>query len=477
VDVVSEGELSTGGPAFFPGDSARGGPVGSRRMSSDTALLGLRGCVIDAPEYGKLRTWRDGAVVIENGRIAEVGDFMFLGKKPRPQPIRWLYSPRAAIFPGLIDIHSHVPQYPVVARGKGQLLDWLHGYIFPKERTFTGPAGQREAAAFFPELARHGTTTAMLYGAIYEDSCDAAFAAAAKIGLRVILGKMMMDVGTYGTLQPRKVISVSMLESERLCKKWHGQNEGLLEYAMSPRFALACSERMMKEAAAMAKQFGCYVQTHLAENREECERVKHLFPTYQNYTEVYEKCGLLGPRTVVGHAIYLSDAERAVLAETGTAVAHCPTANFFLSSGIMPLAEHRAAGVKIGLGTDVAAGTELNLWQVMRSAIEGQKARHFYEPAVPIPTPAQVLHLATQGAAEALGKGRIIGSFDVGKEADVTVMDLTALLPYRGSAMKIEDLTPEDALNLCVYRGGPHAVLETFVRGRSVHRSAEPELF
>jgi guanine deaminase len=446
-------------------------------MTSEPRLLGLRGCVIDAPEYGRLRAWRDGAVVIGDGRIVEMGDFQRVGKKAYEQPIRWLHSERAAIFPGLIDIHAHVPQYPVVARGRGQLLDWLHTYIFPRERTFTGPPGQREAGAFFPELARHGTTTAMLYTAIYEDTCDAAFAAAAKAGLRVIMGKMMMDVGTYGSLQPRKVISVSLLESERLAKKWHGAADGLLEYAMSPRFALACSERMMREAGTLAAQLGCYIQTHLAETKEECERVRHMFPSAKDYTEVYEKFGLIGSKTVLGHCIHLSVREREALAAAGAAVAHCPTANLYLSSGIMPLAEHRATGLKIGLGSDVAAGPELNLWQVMRCAIESQKARSFYEANVPIPTPANVLHLATQGAAEALGKGTIIGTLDIGKEADLTVMDLPSLLPYRGAANKISELSPEDILAMCVYRGGPHAVLETYVRGNCVWRSAEPELF
>ncbi len=432
---------------------------------------------MDAPEYGKLRAWRDGAVIVQDGKIVEIGEFQHLGKRPRSQPIQWLHSAQVAIFPGLIDLHAHVPQLPVVARGRGQLLDWLHQHIFPRERTFTGPAGQREAAAFFPELARHGTTTAMLYTAIYEDSCDAAFSAAMKSGLRVIMGKMMMDVGTYGSLQPRKVISVSMLESERLCRKWHGQGDGLIEYAMSPRFALACSERLMREAAAMAGQYGCYLQTHLAETKEECERLRHMFPAARDYTDVYEKCGLLGPRTIFGHCVHLNDRERSALAATGSAVAHCPTANLYLSSGIMPLVEHKAAGLKIGLGSDVAAGPELNLWQVMRTAIESQKARSFYEPSVVPPTPAHVLHLATQGAAEALGKGTVIGTLEVGKEADLTVMDIASLLPYRGSATKFEELTAEEVLALCVYRGGPHAVLESFVRGRSVWRALEPELF
>jgi cytosine/adenosine deaminase-related metal-dependent hydrolase len=152
-------------------------------------------------------------------------------------------------------------------------------------------------------------------------------------------------------------------------------------------------------------------------------------------------------------------------------VAHCPTANLYLSSGIMPLGEHRAAGIRVGLGTDVAAGPELNLWQVMRSAIESQKARSFHQQGVAIPSHADALHLATQGAANALGKGEIIGSLDAGKEADITVMDLAALLPYGGDGTKIDDLTPDDMLALCIYRGGPHAVLETFVRGESVWRA------
>jgi guanine deaminase len=441
-------------------------------------LLGLRGCLIDAPEFGKLRAWKDGAIIIDGGRIAEVGNFQFLGRKPRSRPIRWLHSERAAIFPGLIDLHTHLPQYPVVARGRGELLDWLHAHIFPRERGFTGPAAEPEAGAFFSELARHGTTTAVVYTAIYEDSCDAAFQAAENSGLRVVMGKTMMDVGTYGTLQPRKVLSISLMESERLCRKWHGKGGGLLEYAFSPRFALACSERLMRSVSEMAATFGCYLQTHLSENREECERVKHLFPSALDYTDVYDKAGLLGCRTILGHCIHLSPREQAILAERGAIIAHCPTANLYLGSGIMPLGTHRAAGLqKIGLGTDVAAGPELNLWQVMRSAIESQKARSFLEKDVELLTPAQALHLATKSPSDALGKGEAIGSLDVGREADLTVMDVAKLLPYHGSATKFEELTPDDILGLCIYRGGPHAVLETFVRGRSVWRVQEPELF
>ena len=446
-------------------------------MNPDASLLGIRGFLIDAPEFGRLRSWSDGALVIDGGLIAEIGDYASLSRKAREQPVRWCHSPRSAVFPGLIDLHAHVPQYPAVGRGGGELLPWLRQQIFPLEREFTGAKGRREASAFFSELARHGTTTAMLYTAIYEDSCEAAFHAAAASGLRVIMGQMMMDVGSYGQLQPTKITSISIHESERLCKTWHGAADGLIEYAFSPRFAVACSEKLLRAAAEMAAASGAYLQTHLAENLEEIEKVRNQFPAARDYADVYEMCGLLTARTVLGHCLHLSEREIAAIAAAGASVAHCPTANLFLRSGILPLEKMRAAGLRIGLGSGVGTGPELNMWQVMRSAIESQKARSFYEKEARVPTPGAALHLATQGAAEALGKGAVNGSCEIGKEADLTVMDYAALLPYRQSAKPVNDLSAEDLTSLCIHRGGPHAVLESFVRGQSVFRAPEPELF
>lgn len=440
-------------------------------------LIGIRGWLIDTPSWGELRSWSDGALILEGGLIAEVGDYLTLSKKPRSQPVRWLHSNRLVVFPGLIDLHSHMPQYPSVARGTSDLLPWLRQYIFPLEREFTGPRGRRETVAFMAELARHGTTTATLYCAIFEDSCEAAFQAAAEKGLRVVMGKMMMDVGSYGHHQPSKIVSISLAETERLIRKWHGANGGLIDYAVSPRFAVSCSEKLMRNAAELAKQHGTYVQMHLAENREELEKVRNLFPHAQDYTDVYAQFGLLGPRTILGHCIHLSQREREAIAEAGAAIAHCPTANLFLRSGILPLDTVRNLGIRVGLGSDVAAGAELNLWQVMRCAIESQTARSFYEPNVETMTPSKALYLATQGAADALGKGKLIGNFEIGKEADLTIMDLGVLLPYQRSSKATNDLSAEDVVSLCIYRGGPEAVIETFVRGRSIYRAPEPELF
>ncbi len=182
------------------------------------------------------------------------------------------------ICPGLIDVHAHLPQYPASGCGQGELLPWLRDHIFPLEREFDATRAAVEAPRFFHELARHGTTTAMLYMAIYEESCEAAFAAAEKCGQRITLGKMMMDVGSYGDLPTEKIVSVSLAQSERLCRRWHRANGGLLAYAFSPRFAISCSETLMRGAAELAAQYDAPIQTHLAENHGEVERVRELFP-------------------------------------------------------------------------------------------------------------------------------------------------------------------------------------------------------
>ncbi|HEY2614182.1 MAG TPA: guanine deaminase [Chthoniobacterales bacterium] len=436
-------------------------------MQSDS--FGLRGFLIDAPAYGSLRSRRDGAIVIENGRITEVGDYDDLRKRQRPAPVRWIDRGTVAIFPGLIDCHTHLPQYSAVARGESQLLPWLRENIFPVEREFTGPIAREEAPLFFQELARNGTTTAMVYAAIYEDSCQVGFEAAQRSGLRVILGKMMMDLGSYGQLQPKKILSVSLLESERLCRQWHGADEGRLEYAFSPRFAVTCSEKLMRSAAELAQRFGAYLQTHLAENREEIEKVHHLHMSARDYTDVYEKCGLLTRKTVLGHCIHLSAREIDAIAAAQSNVAHCPTSNLFLGSGLLKLDQLLKAGLAIGLGSDVAAGPELNMWQVMRGALDVQKARTMSEPNLQRLRPSEAFYLATSGGAHALGKSAAIGSLDVGKEADLIVIDLTALLPYGRQRGRFDDLSTEDILALCIYRGGPHATLETYVRGKCVY--------
>src|SRR3954452_17217412 len=440
----------------------------------DNNRFGLRGFLIDAPQFGALRSCPKGAIIVENGRIAEAGEFDLLRRSPRAANIQWIDHGPVAIFPGLIDCHTHLPQYPMVAKGETELLPWLRQYIFPVERDFTGSKAREEAPRFFHQLAQLGTTTSMVYSAIYEDSTEVGFEAAKASGLRVILGKMMMDIGSYETLQPKKILSVSLLESERLCRKWHRAEDGRLKYAFSPRFAVTCSEKLMRSAADMATRFDAYLQTHLAENREEIEKVHHLFMGARDYTHVYEKCGLLTPKTMLGHCIHLNPREIAAIAAAQSNVAHCPTSNLFLGSGLMKLDQLMKAGIPVGLGSDVAAGPELNMWQVMRAAIDVQKARGAYEPNLRALRPSEAFYLGTHGGARALGKAKIIGTLDAGKEAYLIMVDLSLLTPYGGKGQMIDQLSTEDVVALCIYRGGPHATLSTYVRGRSVYEAPAP---
>ncbi|HJT46481.1 MAG TPA: guanine deaminase [Chthoniobacterales bacterium] len=440
-------------------------------MQSNTSRFGLRGFLIDAPQFGSLRQWPNGALVVENGRISDIGNYDDVRRLHAPNSIQWINRGPVAIFPGLVDCHTHLPQYSVVARGESELLPWLRQHIFPVEREFTGPKAREEAPQFFRQLARNGTTTVMAYAAIYEDSCDVGFEAARQTGIRTILGMMMMDLGSYGQIQPKKILSISLLESERLCRKWHKTENGLLDYAFSPRFAVTCSEKLMRGAAELANRFGAYLQTHLAENREELEKVHHLHMGSRDYTNVYEKCGVLTPRTVLGHCIHLNPREIAAIAAFQSTVAHCPTSNLFLGSGLIKLDQLLKAGINVGLGSDVAGGPELNMWRVMRAAIEVQKARMAYEPNLRPLRPSEAFYLGTQGGARALGKSPIIGTLEPGKEADLIVIDIASLLPYPQSRNAMAGLTAEDILALCIYRAGPDANLETYVRGKCIYQA------
>lgn len=440
--------------------------------------LVLCGYVLDAPEWGVLRGFESGAVAVQHGKIVAVGaeeevrtvipDWPENAWHRAPAGQRWL------VLPGLIDVHAHVPQYPVTARVESELLPWLKRHIFPTEQSFTGErlALREELDAFFAELAAQGTTTAMLYGAVWQDSTDLAFAAAERSGLRVLLGKVMMDVESYGHgahWPAARTREVSLAETRGLISTWHGRDAGRLEYVVSPRFAVTCSRELMAGAAAIAAETGCAIQTHLSENQAEIDYVRTLFPEAASYTDVYHRAGLLGPRSVLGHCVHLTPPELDLMAATQSTVAHCPTSNFFLNSGLCPLDQLRAAGLRIGLGSDVAGGPELNLWQVMRSAIETQKARRFHDPAVPELTPAQALYLATAGGAAVTGQDRVTGSLTAGRDADLTLFDLNAVLPMQGR-FTTPDPAPEALAALMIYRGGPQALRAAWVRGRQVAR-------
>ena len=424
---------------------------------------GLRGHVIDAPEFGSLRNYENGAVVFDS----ETGSITSVGIYQDDPGVTWLETgaTRPVILPGLIDVHAHLPQYPAVARTESALLPWLEKHIFPLEREFREPGAREIADAFFAELLANGTTTSMLYAAIWEDSCEAAFQAAEASGARAIIGKVMMDDGTYSDLEPAEAREISIEQSRRLAKRWHGAAGGRLHYAVSPRFAVTCSAGLMEDAANLAKETGAYIQTHLSENNAEIEFVKQRFPESRSYTDVYDQAGLLNAKSILGHCIHLSGEEMDTLTKNGAKIAHCPGSNFFLNSGLFPMDKLRASGIPIGLASDVAGGPELSMFAVMRDAVNMQKARHFQDRDTPMLTPSGALHLATAGGAEVLSRPDL-GRLESGATADITIVDLDKVLPLAGKFTSSPSASA--AVDAIVYRANASAVAGVVVGGKKL---------
>lgn len=410
-------------------------------------------------------SWLEDATVVvgANGKIAEVGPSpRGSGSADGVVDLRpWV------VLPGLIDLHAHLPQLPNAGLGAGlHLLDWLERYIFPLERDFDEETAARIAPAAFRAFARAGTTTVVGYGAIWPGSLDTCFSAAEEHGIRAVLGKVMMDRLSYDSdHEPSEILDLSLRQSRELCERWHGRDDGRLAYAYTPRFAVSCSAEMLAASARAASDAGAYWQTHLSEDRNELKEVARLFPEARDYTDVYDRAGGLRPRTVLAHAIHLSHREIVRLAESGAAIAHCPASNLFLASGAMPLARYRAAGLVIGLGSDLAAGPDVSLFGVMRAGAYTQNGLHALgmaaHPAMP---PIEWLRLATVGGATALGLQDRIGSVEVGKEADLIVVDPALTQPLDGVAPV--NTTPEEILSRLIYRSHPAMVRGAWVRGR-----------
>jgi guanine deaminase len=399
--------------------------------------------------------------VDEAGRLASVapGD----AAEPHAVDIRpWV------LMPGLIDLHAHLPQLPNAGVGAGlHLLTWLERYIFPLEQAFDEETAEQLAPAAFRAFARAGTTTVVAYGAIWQPSLDACFRAAETHGIRAVIGKVMMDRLSYDTAhQANEALALSLRQSAELCERWHGRDDGRLRYAFTPRFAVSCSAEMLAESAGLAAATGAYWQTHLAEDRTEIEEVRRLFPDSLDYTDVYDRAGGLTPRAILAHAIHLGDREIERLVEAGAVVAHCPASNLFLASGAMPLAHYLAAGMRIGLGSDVAAGPDVSLFGVMRAGAYTQNALHAMRLApVGAMPPAAWLRLGTLGGAGALGLGDRIGSVEAGKEADLIAVDAAMTLPLQGLGASADD-GPDEILSRLIYRPHPDMVRGAWVRGQ-----------
>ena len=434
----------------------------------------LRARILTPLADGTSRYEADGGLSVDaDGRIDGVGAWSEVSEVLERRHLERGRHERIPVFdlrphlllPGLVDLHGHLPQLPNAGRGAGlPLLTWLERYIFPLERGFDEETAERLAPQVFRAMARAGTTTGVLYGAVYEPSLDASFRAAEAHGIRAVIGKVMMDRVTYDDLLPRdRILETSLRQSADLCARWHGRDGGRLRYAFTPRFAVSCTADMLRESARLAEESGAYWQTHLSEDSAELAAVRGSFPDAIDYLDVYDRAGGLGPRTILAHAIHLSPREIDRLAETGTRVAHCPASNLFLASGVMPLARYREAGVHVGLGSDFAGGPDASVFTAMRVGAYTQNAlRVVSGESRPVLDPLEWLRVASLDGAHALGIDDVTGSLEVGKEADLIVVDPARTAPVPG----VEADEPLDLMGRLIYRSHPEMVRGAWVRGR-----------
>ena len=417
---------------------------------------------------GGTRHDRDGLLVVDDrGRITFAG-----AASDRPDDAAGAVDLRPwVVMPGMVDLHAHLPQLPNAGLGAGlDLLSWLERYIFPLERAFDAARAEVVAPAAWRAFAAAGTTTTLVYGAVYEASLETTFRAAETHGIRAVIGKVMMDRLTYDdTIDPTTILDRSLREAADLCSRWHMRDDGRLRYAFTPRFAVSCTADMLRESAALARSTGAYWQTHVAEDHGEIAEVARLFPEAIDYVDVYDRAGGLGERTVLAHAVHLSARELARLVETGTRVAHCPASNLFLASGVMPLGRYLEAGLVVGLGSDVSAGPDLSIFGSMRAGFYVWNAMRVGAPGTaPVLPPLEWLRLGTLGGARVLGIDDITGSLEAGKEADAIAIDPSFVAPIEGVA----DDDPADLASRLIFRAHPDMVRAAWVRGRRLEGPA-----
>ena len=390
----------------------------------------------------------------DDGRITEVAG-------GAAQPADSIGGPGCWVLPGFIDAHLHLPQWD--RRGIDGLsgFEWQERIGYPAEARFADPALAAELMeSFVSGLIGNGTTTIAAFGSAFATEVEQTFGIFARRGLRAIYGMMLSDVGVPDALNQHP--DGALDESRELAARWDGAEGGRLRYAFSPRASIRCSEKLMRGAAALAGMLKCYLQTHMAESVEEVESAHRRFAEYVDEVDLFSDMGLLTPRTLLAHGVFANAQQRRQVAAAGTALVHCPTANLFRESGLMDYAAHRAAGIRIALGSSIAGGPEAFMPHVAAEAIQSAKAVRVHtlpRHTLRVPTPAEAWWLMTRGAAEALGMGERIGMIEAGFEADCLVVR-----PEKW----IADLPPEQQVSALLYTIQPSQIEHVYVRGRRV---------
>lgn len=431
-----------------------------------TAIRGnffdIAACVEEPQQLDeRLRHIPDGLLLLNGGVIAWFGSWQ-QGEALLPPGFAVTEYRDKPIVPGFIDTHIHYPQTEMIGAYGDQLLDWLNNYTFPTESRYGCERHADAMSAFFlRELLSNGTTTALVFGSVHPQSVDALFSQAQTLNMRLIAGKVMMDRHAPQALL--ETPEQSYRDTRELIERWHGK--GRLGYAITPRFAPTSTSALLAQVQRLREEFpDVWLQTHLSENPQEVAWVKSLFPQSQSYLDVYHRYGMTGGKSVFAHCLHLEEQEWDCLCETRSAIAFCPTSNLFLGSGLFDLQQAWRKRVKLGIGTDVGAGTSFNMLRTLGEAYKVGQLQHYRLSAV------EAFYHATLGGARALSLDDKIGNFDVGKEADFVVLDpaVTPLqqLRYANSA------TPAEQGFVLMTLGDDRNIYRTYVDGKVVYQAA-----
>lgn len=415
------------------------------------------------------RYFEDGALAVEDGKILKVGPFHEV-LACFPEFIVKDYS-GYLIMPGLIDTHIHFPQTEMVGMYGKQLLDWLSDYTFPTERAFASQEHADEIARLFlMELFKNGTTTCSAYASVHPQSVNALFSAASTYNMCIMAGKVLMNRNCPEYLQDTTVTGIE--ETRELIEKWHGKGRNI--YVITPRFAITSTFDQMEEAARLHKEYPTtYIQTHLSENKGEIASVKSLFPDSIDYLDVYEKAGLLTDRSIFAHCVHLTEREYKRLAEVSAIVAHCPTSNLFLGSGLYDMRKANEEGLRTTFATDVAGGTSFSMWKTMGESYKVQQLQGYSMDTL------EMLYKSTLGSAKVLGLDGQIGSFAPLSDADFIVVDYQESVAQR---MRMDNLKKRGQANIenklfgLQILGDDRNTVATYIMGKEVYAKSPSKL-
>ncbi len=403
----------------------------------------------------------DGAVWIKDGLIERVGAASdIVTAAPDVQVVD--YGDKL-ITAGFVDCHAHYPQLPIIASYGEQLLEWLRKFTFPSESKFSDYDYAAQASAFYlDECLKNGITTASVYATVHSNSVDAFFETATKRGLRMACGKVLMDRNAPANLTDTAQSGYD--QSLALINKWH--NVDRCTYAITPRFAPTSSAEQLEAAGTLWREYpDTIMQTHLSENKAEIDWVRELYPEALDYVGVYEHFGLAGPGAIYGHAIHMSEREEKALRESGSAIAHCPTSNTFIGSGLFDMRSLRECEAPhiVGLATDVAGGSSMSMFSVMRSAYEVAQLRGYSLH------PVKAWYLASVGSAHAMRLNHKIGNLAAGMEADIIIIDLASTPLIKRRMADVE--TIHDVLFAQIILADDRAIRATYAAGNLIYNS------